>query len=68
MAYEVHGAGDPAVVLAPAAGDRHQWPAQVAYLARSHTVIVIDPPGPGARILLLIYSRSWTPAVPAGRC
>ena len=27
MAYEVHGAGDPVVVFAPASGERHRWPA-----------------------------------------
>ena len=48
MAYEVHGAGGPVVVFAPASGEHHRWPAQVAYLARSHTVITIDPPGPAA--------------------
>ena len=48
MAYEVHGAGDPVVVFAPASGERHQWPAQAAYLARSHAVITIGPPGPAA--------------------
>jgi predicted glycosyltransferase len=48
VAYEVHGAGDPVVVFAPASGERHQWPAQAAYLARSHAVITIGPPGPAA--------------------
>jgi len=48
VAYEIHGAGDPVVVFAPASGERHQWPAQAAYLARSYAVVTIGPPGPAA--------------------
>jgi predicted glycosyltransferase/dienelactone hydrolase len=73
VAYEVHGAGDPAVVFAPANGERHQWPAQVAYLAQSHTVITIGPPGPGgtdpvADLLAVLDTCGISQAVLIGHC
>jgi pimeloyl-ACP methyl ester carboxylesterase len=67
VAYEVIGTGDPAVVFAPADGERHQWPAQAAYLAQSHTVITIDPPGPAgtdpvAELVAVLDACGATPA------
>jgi pimeloyl-ACP methyl ester carboxylesterase/predicted glycosyltransferase len=51
VAYEVAGAGGPAVVFVPAGGHDgggpRPWPAQVAYLAQSHTVVTIGPRGGG---------------------
>ena len=72
-AYEVHGSGAPAVVFAPAAGERHRWPAQVAYLARWHTVITVDPPGPAdtdpvAGLLAVLDACGAGQAVLIGHC
>ena len=73
MVYEVHGAGDPVVVFAPASGERHQWPAQVAYLARSHTVVTIDPHGPAdtdpvADLVAVLDACGAAQAVLIGHC
>ena len=58
VGYEVFGQGDPAVVFTPidAIVHSHAWKAQVPYLARSHTVVTIDPRGNG---------RSDRPSEPA---
>ncbi len=47
--YEVSGDGPDAVVFTPADTivDSRMWKAQVAYLARHHQVVVIDPRGNG---------------------
>jgi pimeloyl-ACP methyl ester carboxylesterase len=73
VAYEVIGTGDPAVVFAPADGERHQWPAQAAYLAQSHTVITIDPPGPAgtdpvAELVAVLDACGAGQAVLIGHC
>ena len=73
MAYEVHGAGDPAVVFVPAGGERHQFPAQEAYLARWHRVVTIDPPGPAgtdpvADLLAVLDTCGAGQAVLIGHC
>jgi pimeloyl-ACP methyl ester carboxylesterase/predicted glycosyltransferase len=49
VGYEVFGAGEPAIVFTPidAIVHSHAWKAQVPYLARSHTVVTIDPRGNG---------------------
>jgi hypothetical protein len=71
--YEVHGSGGPAVVFAPADGGRHRWPVQVAYLARWHTAITIDPPGPAdpdpvADVLAVLDACGIGQAVLIGHC
>jgi len=73
VAYEVHGAGDPAVVFVPAGGERHQFPAQEAYLARWHRVVTIDPPGPAgtdpvADLLAVLDACGAGQAVLIGHC
>lgn len=47
--YEVHGDGPYPIVFTPADTivDARMWKAQVAYLARHHRVVVIDPRGNG---------------------
>ena len=47
--YEVHGDGPHPIVFTPADTivDARMWKAQVAYLARHHRVVVIDPRGNG---------------------
>jgi pimeloyl-ACP methyl ester carboxylesterase len=49
VAWEMFGAGEPAVVFPPPDGivDARCWKAQVPYLARSSRVITIDPRGNG---------------------
>ena len=47
--YEVHGAGQPAILLLPtwAIVDSRHWKMQVPFLARDHRVITFDPRGNG---------------------
>ena len=47
--YEVYGDGPQPIVFTPADTivDARMWKAQVAYLARHHRVVVIDPRGNG---------------------
>jgi pimeloyl-ACP methyl ester carboxylesterase/predicted glycosyltransferase len=47
--YEVSGSGADSIVFTPADTivDSRMWKAQVAYLARHHRVVVIDPRGNG---------------------
>ena len=47
--YEVHGIGDPTVLLLPTWTIVHKrfWKAQVPYLARHHRVVTYDGPGNG---------------------
>ena len=49
VGYEVFGAGEPAVVFSPTDALVHSrlWKAQVPYLARTSTVVTIDPRGNG---------------------
>ncbi len=49
IAYEVHGSGEPTVLLAPTwpIVDSQHWKAQVPYLARHFRVVTIDPRGNG---------------------
>jgi pimeloyl-ACP methyl ester carboxylesterase/predicted glycosyltransferase len=48
--YEVFGSGETSIVFAPADTivDGRMWKGQVAWLARRHRVVVIDPRGNGA--------------------
>ena len=50
IAFEVHGTGDPTVLLMPTWSIVHSghWKAQIAFLSRHHRVVVVDPPGNGA--------------------
>ena len=47
--YEVHGTGQPAILLLPtwAIVDSRHWKMQVPFLARNHRVITFDPRGNG---------------------
>src|SRR5579863_9081325 len=47
--YEVHGAGQPTILLLPtwAIVDSRHWKMQVPFLARDHRVITFDPRGNG---------------------
>jgi pimeloyl-ACP methyl ester carboxylesterase/UDP:flavonoid glycosyltransferase YjiC (YdhE family) len=47
--YEVHGTGDPAIMLLPtwAIVDSRHWKMQVPFLAQDHRVITFDPRGNG---------------------
>src|SRR2546421_6201815 len=47
--YEVHGSGEPTVLLAPTwpIVDSQHWKAQVPYLARHFRVVTFDPRGNG---------------------
>jgi pimeloyl-ACP methyl ester carboxylesterase len=49
IAYEVHGSGDPTLVLLPSSPIIHsrQWKAQVPYLSRTSRVITYDGRGNG---------------------
>ena len=49
VGYEIFGAGEPAVVFSPPDALVHSrlWKAQVPYLARTSTVVTIDPRGNG---------------------
>src|ERR1700730_966375 len=49
VGYEVFGQGEPAIVFAPIDAIVHSraWKAQVPYLARTCTVVTIDPRGNG---------------------
>ena len=49
VAYEVFGAGEPAIVFTPidAIVQSSAWKAQVPYLAQAHRVLTIDPRGNG---------------------
>lgn len=48
LCFEVHGSGDPLVLITGLGGTGASWAQQIPMFERSHTVITLDPRGAGA--------------------